>query len=63
MNNKRFDKKFLGIFKKVLDLSYQIFYHSHPFYFQIKWTKDCKIVPKLEITWEAVKQEIMDGKL
>ena len=50
-------------FKKVLEMSYQIFYYSYSFYFHIKWTEDYKIVNKLETTWEAVKQEIMDGKL
>ena len=44
-------------------MSYQIFYYLYSFYFHIKWTEDYKIVNKLEITWEAVKQEIMDGKL
>ena len=49
-------------FKKVLDISYQISYYSYYFHFHIKWTEDYKIVHKLEITWEAVKQELMDGK-
>ena len=44
-------------------MSYQIFYYSYSFYFHIKWTEDYKIVHKLEITWEAVKQELMNGKL
>ena len=44
-------------------MSYQIFYYSYSFYFHIKWTEDYEIVHKLEITWEAVKQDLIDGKL
>ena len=55
--------EWFNFFFKKSDISYQIFYYSYPFYFHIKWNEDYKIVNKLEITWEAVKQEVMDGKL